>query len=525
MLAALVAWSLFALGLLLANAAARHAHFTGADGLIGADGVLGADQLQYLAWVRDAATHGLTSDLFTLEPNGHVYLQPLFAISGLLVRAGLSPALAYLLWKPVAIVVVFASALAWCRRAFGDQVPARTAAVVLSLFLYSPVPALLSWTQFGAGTFRFHTYLLADELLVAGKLWGYLPSAFGIALVAVSLLALDRALDGRPEPRPSRAGAPGGRWSRRAASLSAGAALLASWLHPWQGITLILIFAGLAAWRRLDGWPALAAAALGAALPLGYYYVLSHTDSAWRLAARLEVTGHLPALALLAGLGPLAAIAACGARRPRGQPFEQALLLWVGACFVTYFVNDTFPTHALQGLSVPFGVMAVRAWQRLRLGAALGLLAISLVTVPGLAFLARKFVLTADSSLVQYYLPSSDARALRWVADHAPAGGVLAPTPFAAVIPSQTGRAVWVGHGYWSRDYAGRARQVDRLFGGRMRPAAARDLVRSTGASVLVADCGHRADLARELAGEVASTRRFGCARVWVLRAAGAHAG
>ena len=36
----------------------------------------------------------------------------------------------------------------------------------------------------------------------------------------------------------------------------------------------------------------------------------------------------------------------------------------------------------------------------------------------------------------------------------APPGGVLAPTPFAAVVPARTGRAVWVGHGYWSQDYA-----------------------------------------------------------------------
>lgn len=82
LLAALAAWGLFPLVLLLAHTINAHAHFTGADGLIGADGVLGADQLQYLAWARDAGAHGLASDLFSLAPSGHVYLQPLFAISG-----------------------------------------------------------------------------------------------------------------------------------------------------------------------------------------------------------------------------------------------------------------------------------------------------------------------------------------------------------------------------------------------------------------------------------------------------------
>ena len=79
-----------------------------------------------------------------------------------------------------------------------------------------------------------------------------------------------------------------------------------------------------------------------------------------------------------------------------------------------------------------------------------------------------------NSKVIQYYLPASDARALDWIAAHAPPGGVLSPTPFAVIIPSQTGRAVWVGQGYWSRDYPARARQVDRLFGGKLHRRRAR---------------------------------------------------
>ncbi|HXO09501.1 MAG TPA: hypothetical protein VN880_15785, partial [Solirubrobacteraceae bacterium] len=99
LLAALAVWAAFPIVLLLVHASQTHTTFTGADGLIGANGVLGADQLQYLAWARDAGTHGLASDLFTLEPNGHVYLEPLFTITGALWRAGLSLPLAYLLFK------------------------------------------------------------------------------------------------------------------------------------------------------------------------------------------------------------------------------------------------------------------------------------------------------------------------------------------------------------------------------------------------------------------------------------------
>ena len=111
LLAALAAWALFPLVLLLAHAAHTHTTFTGADGLIGADGVLGADQLQYLAWVRDAGSHGLASDLFSFGPSGHVYLEPLFTISGLLWRAGLSLQLAYLVWRPLAAVALLAAAV------------------------------------------------------------------------------------------------------------------------------------------------------------------------------------------------------------------------------------------------------------------------------------------------------------------------------------------------------------------------------------------------------------------------------
>lgn len=516
LLGALAAWGLFPLALLLIHASALHARFTGADGLIGADGVLGADQLQYLAWARDAGAHGLASDLFNLAPSAHVYLEPLFTITGGLYRLGLSLPVAYLLWKPVAIVIMFAAAVAWARRMFGDRLGARAATVILSLFLFTPLTALFSWTGLGSGPFRFNLYLLGDELLWAGKLWGYVPSALGLALVPVALLATERAVDpGLGSARDGGAGRSGVRGGPLL--LAALAALLGSWLHPWQGITLVVIFVALAVVRRFRHALALAVPAVGAALPLAYYYLLSHHDAAWKLAAHYEAIPRIPALVLLAGFGPLVLIAALGVRRPDGILIEQALLLWIGACFVTYFINGSFPAHALQGLSLPFAVLAVRGGQRLRLGPVTAALAVGLLTVPGLAYDARKFVNTARGSTVQYYLPRSDARALDWVAQHAPAGGVLAPTPFAAVIPSQTGRSVWAGHGYWTPDYPGRARQADRLFGGRMRPAAARSFVRSTGARLLLSDCRHHTNLTRSLRPMLRSVHQFGCARVYLL--------
>ncbi|MFZ0088877.1 MAG: hypothetical protein WAL63_05200 [Solirubrobacteraceae bacterium] len=520
LLAALAAWALFPLVLALIHAAEAHARFTGADGLIGADGVLGADQLQYLAWARDAGAHGgFASDLFSLSPSGHVYLEPLFAITGALFSLGVSLPVAYLVWKPIAIVILALAAVAWARRLFADQLAARAATVALSLFLCTPIAALFSWAQLGGSSrFGFNLYLLSDELLAANKLWGYVPSAIGLALVPVSLLAAERAVD--PDVRPAAGRRKLGHGVVRSplivASLAAG---FASWLHPWQGITLVLIFAGLAVLQRRRHPLALAAPAIAAALPLIYYYWLAHSDPAWQLAGQYEVISRFAPLVLLAGFGPLALIAILGLAPPGDDVIEQALLLWIAGCFVTYVVNSSFAPHALQGLSLPLAALIVRGGQRLRVAPALGLVVIGLLTVPGLAFDARKFVRTARSDVVQYYLPHSDADALDWVAHRAPAGGVLAPTPFAAVIPSQTGRAVWVGHGYWSRDYPARARAVDRLFGGRMSAAASRRFVAGTGASLLVSDCRHPADLTRTLGSSVRSVRRFGCARVYVLRA------
>jgi hypothetical protein len=150
--------------------------------------------------------------------------------------------------------------------------------------------------------------------------------------------------------------------------------------------------------------------------------------------------------------------------------------------------------------------------------AVLGTAAIGLVTIPGLTYDARKFVRTADSSVVQYYLPQADADALNWVSLHAPPGGLLAPTPFAVVIPSRTGRQVWVGHGYWSRNYEVQAKQADRLFGGRMSRRQARAFVAASGARILVSDCNHPKDLTRALRPLVRHVHRFGCARVYLLR-------
>jgi hypothetical protein len=510
---ALAVWAFFPVILLVVHASASHAQWTGADGLIGADGVLGADQLQYLAWARSVAGHGLASDLFTLRSSGYVYLEPVSGAVGGLLALGLPLITGYLLAKALAVLGLAAAAALWVRRLLPGSPRAQLAGLTLALFTVTPATAIVNWAQTGSARFRFDVYLAGDELLAATKLWGYVPAALAIALLAGSLLALERAL---ASERPDLGGGARRRPRRLALPTAAVAALLAAWLHPWQGITLELILVALAIVRRRRGeLPAFALVAGAALLPLVYYAVLAHADPLWRMAAANESGPRLPALVLLICVGPLIVLGALGVRRPGPTLAEQALLIWVPAALVTYFANDAFSTHALQGVSFPFAVLAVRGATRVRLAPVAGGLCVALLTVPGLAYDARKFVRTADSPLVQYALPDSDAAALRWVAAHAPAGGVLAPTPLATVIPSQTGRAVWVGHGDWSPHYRRRAREVDRLFAGRLPARRARAFIAATGARVLVADCAHPAALAAGLG--LGAPRRFGCARVWVL--------
>jgi hypothetical protein len=210
-------------------------------------------------------------------------------------------------------------------------------------------------------------------------------------------------------------------------------------------------------------------------------------------------------------------IAAFGLRNPEESVFEQLLILWIVATFVTYFVNDAFAPHALQGLSFPLAVLTVRGWRRLRIPTVLAPLALLICTVPGLAYQGRKFVRAARSHAIQYYLPAGDAAALRWIVNRAPPGGVLSPAPFAITVPSQTGRNVWVGHGYWSRDYFRRKAQVNALFRGHEPRTAAQRFVIATRARLLLADCAHRHTLDRELGSLVVSVHRFGCARVYVV--------
>src|SRR6478735_8729103 len=62
----------------------------------GTDGVYIVDQMQYLAWIRDASPHVLSSNLFVLRATPHDYFQPAVVISGAITALGVAPWLSLL---------------------------------------------------------------------------------------------------------------------------------------------------------------------------------------------------------------------------------------------------------------------------------------------------------------------------------------------------------------------------------------------------------------------------------------------
>ena len=274
----------------------------------GSDGFLVADPLQYLDWARQAGEHGLIGNRQDLAPGDRAFLHPGLLISGGLWRLGLGPALAYLIWKPVAVGVLFAGTLGLVRR-FLDRRDDRRLALVLALFACSPVAAIVGWGGIGGAGDKLQVDFITGELWSGAYLWGYLFTAIAVGLLPLALLVYERGRDGG-----------GGRWL----ALAAAGGLLCSWLQPWQGATFAFVIAGaeLVQWRR-GGRPLAAARDLAGpvaatAAPLVYYALLARFDPAWELAGAVNDMPRWSWWVLVAGLrrSPCPRRSPTGCRRP-----------------------------------------------------------------------------------------------------------------------------------------------------------------------------------------------------------------
>ena len=484
--------------------------------LSGADGLYPADQLQYFAWIREAAHHGLIGNRYDLAPGGRPFLHPGFLLSGLLHKAtGLSIPLAYLLlWKPLAIGLTFFGTLAYVRRLVpeGGQ---RRAALALVLFAVMPASAIVAWTDWGGNPRQYTFDFISGEMWTGQFLWGYLMTAIAVFLMPLVLLAVERwRTDG------------GG----RRLALAALGALVVMWLQPWQGATLALIVVAVEAiqlWRARERprW-ALAAVPGAAALPAIYYFVLSRADESWKLASEANAAGGQPEWswpwgALLRTLLPLAVPAALAYRLPAPSWQDVAVRVWPFAAFVIYLAPaGTFPYHSFQGLVIPLGVLAVLGVASLdwKPSAALVIAAVVLMTVPGFAHKLETAANNIHLGADPYFIFSDEHRALDSLESDPRPGGVLAPLYSGFFLPYTTGRETYVGQFSWAPDSRTRRKRADDLFEGRLTGEPARAFVRETKARFLFADCRKLTDLSRTLRGMLEEVRRFGCATVYVLR-------
>jgi hypothetical protein len=484
--------------------------------LSGADGLYPADQLQYFAWIREAAHHGLIGNRYDLAPGDRPFLHPGFLTSGLLHRVtGISIPLSYLLlWKPLAIGLTFFGALAYVRR----LVPAggqRRAALAIVLFAVMPASAIVAWTRWGGNPRQYTFDFISGEMWTGQFLWGYLFTAIAVFLMPLVLLAVERW---RTE---------GG--GRRLA-LAALGALVVMWLQPWQGATLALIVVlveAIQVWRARERprW-ALAAVPAAAALPAIYYFVLSRVDESWKLASEANAAGGQPEWswpwwAILLTLLPLAAPAALAYRLPAPSWQDVAVRVWPFAAFAVYLQpGGTFPYHSFQGLVIPLGVLAVvgvasTSWRPRPVWV---VAAVAFLTLPGFAHKLETAANNIHLGADPYFIFDDEHRALDALESDPRPGGVLAPLYSGFFVPSATGRETYVGQFSWAPDSRTRRKRADDLFEGRLRGEPARAFVRETRARFLFADCRKLADLSGELRGMLEEVRRFGCATVYVLR-------
>lgn len=479
----------------------------------GSDGFLVVDQLQYLNWLRQMGEHVAAENLYDLAGGPRTFVHPALLISGALHALGLGIVASYMVWKPIAVGVLFAGSLLLVRRHL-ERADDRHLTLVIALFAASPISALVGWTGVGGFERKFQFDFLGGELWTGTYLWGYFLTGLAVGLLPLGLLAYERARAGGAR-----------RWLL--ASAAAGAGLLCSWLQPWQGATfaIVLVAAEVLSARRGDGRLPDAARRLAipiaaTAAPLAYYFVLSKTDDAWALADKVNAFPRWPWWVTVIGLAPLALPALLGYLQRPHDFGEIALRLWpIAALLVFYLPFGTFPFHAFQGLTTPLAVLGM-VGVRARLGerrlpllpaAAVAILMI----VPGTAYRVDELRDAVAKGRQPHFLTADEHDALRYLDALPKQGGVITPVYSGLLIPAYTGRETWVGAGSWSPNFDSRALLAERLFDGELDEREAERVVRRSGARFLYSDCHGRADIEALVASFTETPRRFGCAAVY----------
>jgi hypothetical protein len=465
-----------------------------------------------------------------MRPDSHTFLHPGVLLSGGLSALGLSVPLAYLVWKPVGLVVFFWGARRYVHRLLAG-VWERRAALALAL-LFIP-PAVGAWAlleesgaapglydALGGGETSGTLDFIAQQLWPAGQLWGYLLNAVALGMMPIAFLLSERALS------EAREGVVAGRTTL----LAAAAVLVVSWLHPWQGATMIGILGLAALWHVRSGEATLVDAVRAlwlplatALLPLVYFSILTRSDAAWAIYEDgNDDLDRWPAWTIAVSLGPLLIPALLAYRGPVVEFQERVVRLWPAVAFAVYLAPvGFFPFHAFTGLAIPLSILAVRGAapyvRRVRdprLAAAVAVAAVALLVVPGTADRLRK-ARTAVVTNPAYRFEPGERAALDALERDPRPGGVLAPADLGQLVPFMTGRETWLGTLSWTPDFDARRRAVDDLFVGRSGAAEARELLRSSGVAWVLSGCREGRGFEAAATDVLGPPRRFGCATLY----------
>lgn len=494
----------------------------------GGEGPVAVDQLQYLVWIREAGDHGLIGNRWDFAPDNRVFLHPGFLLSGVLHRlTGLSLPWSYtLLWKPVAVVGLFAAALAWVRQLVSGVWPQRIA-LFIALFVVMPWSGLLKF--FGIGN-RIHAYVWGLHLdFPSGEIWtvqplhGYSMTTIAIALMIAVLLAVSRTGES-----PS--------WNR--ICLIAIGAFVVMWLQPWQGAELLFVIGGVEAWRRLRcgekiRWRLVAVFGAGF-VPAVYYALIARNDASWRLAGEANSDSAQALLAwpwwaILATFVPVVLPALFAFRASTSDWGQLAARAWPLAALAVYLLPvGTFPFHAVQGIMIPLAVLIVQGLTAQRpswlpaLPAWLIVLLLAFFSVPGTIHKLWSGLHQINTAAYPYTFRPGEEAALNWLARSPLKGGVLTDEYGGVLIPPYSGREAYVGPFSWTPELLKRSYVANLVLKGDLTPEVAQKLVAQTGARFVFQSCRGKSAVAPSLAKELSlvleTERQFGCARVYVLK-------
>lgn len=462
------------------------------ESLTGATGLFPLDQLQYMALIRETGHLHHVLDHF-----------PMFFLGGLLTDIGVDVRFAFLLWTPVAVVLLVVGFEHYVK-AFVKGARPRFVTLLIALFYCSPPAALAYWIAGPHGDSLSQLVLTNFYLFPAGALWGYPQIAITLGLMPLCFLAVTDEQ----------------RWSPAVAPL---AGAVVSFLHPWQGLTVLVVDALIAASSRAHRGMRMLVAILATGAPLGYYFVIERSDARFELTARNTAIATAPLWVVLLALAPLALAVVGGIRMQWSSVRERQLVFWPLASLFEYaFVDASWKPYFLLGTTLPLAVLAVRGALVLRpsLRPVTVAAATLLLVVPGIAWLTG-LVHDRQTGTPRgaYLLTSGEARALEYVEDADRSGSVLGAGLLAPAAWALTGRDSWAASRLTDPEYVVGGAEARQLLDGTMGAQVARRFVTRTGAAFIVSGCRPPGpDLRPVLGPLVVRTERFSCAAVYEVR-------